>query len=97
MSRFDRWKRIATPKGDESMTEENTPRRNIPEPPVYEPGSAWWRLREATRDIELTGIVQAAEEEELALQFGLLQEHEMQDLAGHLKAIAQARNIHRRT
>jgi hypothetical protein len=100
MTRYDRWKRIATPDkpdphlGAPKSSFERWKRSETPEPPVPEPGSAWSRLLSVTASIEATGKINATDMVALAEGFELRHTPEEQDLARLCRAISRAHTIH---
>jgi hypothetical protein len=78
MTRYDRWKRIATP---------------APEPPVYPPGSVWSKLLGVISTIEATAKVSTADMAELAEGFELRHTPEDRDLARLCWAVSKAHTI----
>jgi hypothetical protein len=78
MTRYDRWKRIATP---------------APESPVYLPGSVWSKLLGVIASIEATAKIDAADMAELAEGFELRHTPEDHDLARLCWAVSRAHTI----
>jgi hypothetical protein len=78
MTRYDRWRRIATP---------------VPEPPVYPPGSVWSKLLGVIASTEATAKIDAADMAELAEGFELRHTPEDRDLARLCWAVSRARAI----